>query len=260
MPIDTCDRNSIWTAHTGWARCYRASMMSEYLKQVLHPPPRPKAFVSYKDEEWEAASRVEHTLKSIGLDPFLAGHSISTNEEWKNRILAELRQCEIFVALVSEASCASPWCQQEVGFVLAREEVIRFSLRLDDTAPPGFLVDWQGPRIEPGVRPSACLFLPDLVEKMPRKILPQLIHRLATVNRHSAISNLRPHLAALDPDEAQRVAAICAENQLGWFPSDDCQSLLSSLLHHHSQQLDPTVVAKLQADLERPYVGSLSRF
>src|SRR5207302_289258 len=61
------------------------------------------------------------------------------SEEWKARILEELKTADIFVCLLSKHFKASDWCPQELGFIITRPEMIIIPMSIDGTTSFGFI-------------------------------------------------------------------------------------------------------------------------
>lgn len=94
------------------------------------------AFVSYSVEDKAMGAVAKACLETHGFDCFLAHDDLQVSEEWKDRILAELRQADVFVTLLSGAFVDSKWCAQEVGVIVSRPDVLIVPLSLDGTPPP----------------------------------------------------------------------------------------------------------------------------
>ena len=98
-----------------------------------------KAFISYSMVDRASAAEVKKTLDRLGIDSFMAHEDLVVSEEWKDRILDELKTSEIFVCLLSKDFKSSDWCPQELGFVVARPKTVVIPLSIDGTVPFGFI-------------------------------------------------------------------------------------------------------------------------
>src|ERR1035438_3292379 len=103
-----------------------------------------RAFISYSVIDKQFAGGVKRALENLGVECFLAHEDIRVSEEWKDRILQELREADIFVTVLSERFKASEWCSQELGFIVSRPEVVIVPLSIDGTNPYGFISHVQG--------------------------------------------------------------------------------------------------------------------
>lgn len=132
------------------------------------------AFISYShaDRKWGAQAKA--TLAEVGIEAFLAHEDLKVSEEWQDRILEELRKCEIFVPLLSANFLSSKWAPQEAGFIVSRPEVAIAPLSIDGTTPFGFLSHFQSRRIPAEGITTELLAVP-LARRFPRTILPRMI-------------------------------------------------------------------------------------
>lgn len=98
-------------------------------------------FISHSHVDRAVARDVKALLNAFGTEAFVAHEDIELSEEWLEQITATLRRCDGMIYLVSEASSASDWTDQEVGFALCRDiPVIPMSL---GKKPWGFVGRYQ---------------------------------------------------------------------------------------------------------------------
>jgi hypothetical protein len=177
------------------------------------------AFISYSHEDREYGAQAKAALGEVGIAAFLAHEDLEVSDEWRERILEELRRCDIFVALLSANFLASKWAPQEAGFIVSRSEVVIAPLSIDGTTPCGFLSSIQSRRIPPeGI--TRELLVEPLARRIPHKILPGLIRIAARAGSfRSAEAKMRP-LVALFPvftsEEAQALAEASVANGEIW--------------------------------------------
>jgi hypothetical protein len=106
---------------------------------VLPAPPQPEVFnnpnspwngtglrlfISHCHEYADKAGALRDELAKRSIDAFVAHTSINPTEEWEQVILAGLRTCDACAGLLTPEFPASRWCDQEIGFCLARNRVI----------------------------------------------------------------------------------------------------------------------------------------
>jgi len=106
-----------------------------------------KVFISYCSQQISFAKQIKEFLENIGMDSFLADDDIRTAENWKERIIEELKTCQIIIPILSNEFKKSDWCSQEVGiFSYLEKEIIPISL--DGTNSYGFIRHIQSKLIE----------------------------------------------------------------------------------------------------------------
>lgn len=132
-----------------------------------------KCFISYSTIDKSVACILKNELERIGLTGFLAHEDISVSFEWQEKILKELRECDIFVALLSKNYYQSVFCIQESGISLYRKNCLIIPLSLDGTLPTGFTGKYQAKLIN--LRPGISDFLPALITKHKALAMPYLI-------------------------------------------------------------------------------------
>ncbi len=99
-------------------------------------------FISYSSNDKQYCSQIKNSLKEIGLNGFLAHEDINISRKWENEIFNQLKQSDIFIALLSKDFKKSDYCSQEVGMALQKESMI-IPLSIDDTQSYGFLNKYQ---------------------------------------------------------------------------------------------------------------------
>jgi hypothetical protein len=86
------------------------------------------------------AGQTQTVLGEVGISAFLAHEDLEVSDEWRDCLLRELAQCQLFVPLLSKHYLLSTWAQQESGFIVSRlQEVVVAPLSLDGTRSGGFL-------------------------------------------------------------------------------------------------------------------------
>jgi len=106
-----------------------------------------KAFISYSTKDKHAAASVKKALANSDIDCFMAHDDLHVSEKWKDRILEELLNCDIFIPLLSRNFKESEWAPQEIGIITARPDVPVVPLSLDGTIPFGFISHIQSQRL-----------------------------------------------------------------------------------------------------------------
>lgn len=108
-----------------------------------------RIFISYQTADGAIASRLQRSLRTYGIDSFLAHEDIGVSEVWRNRILDELHNSDACVCLFSVNYITSVWCIQEAGIAAFHRVMTPIPLMLDDTVPTGFLGAIQAKRCNP---------------------------------------------------------------------------------------------------------------
>lgn len=181
--------------------------------------PKVNAFISYSHEDRKYAGQTKTLLGTFGIDAFLAHEDIHVSHDWRDRIIQELKRCELFLALLSKRFLASKWAPQEIGFIISRPEVKIMPISLDETVACGFIGNLQSKRIDDEEVTSEFL-LPGLIHNFPRTIFPHLIKDVAVAGTfrtgEAKLERLFPYFANLNGPEVKLLAENCVKNSQIW--------------------------------------------
>ena len=83
-----------------------------------------RLFISHQTEDVALALALRESLSQWAVHAFVAHEDIEPGLEWETTLLQALRSCDALLALVSQNSHASPWCDQEVGFAMGRQRPV----------------------------------------------------------------------------------------------------------------------------------------
>lgn len=111
-------------------------------------------FLSYSHKDKNLARHLKDVLASFGFDVFLAHEDISPSFRWEKTILRKLRQCDIFVPILTKEFAKSDWTDQEAGFALSRKKLI-IPLQVD-LKPYGFCAAYEALALNKRVLYKTC--------------------------------------------------------------------------------------------------------
>jgi hypothetical protein len=195
---------------------------------------------------------VKDALKSIGVESFMAHEDIQVSQEWRDRIIEELRSADVFVPLLSASFRKSEWAPQEIGFAISRADLLIIPVQIDTTPPFGFISTIQGRLLPFPVEGS--YFHDAILRRFPRQMIARLIDALAgasSFRRAEALFRpLLPVLGSLTPDEAERIAKASTENGEIWDAGLCRSEYLPKSLAANRHQIDPQVLRPLEYQIE----------
>lgn len=196
---------------------------------------------------------VKASLEAHGFDCFLAHDDLQVSEEWEGRILAELRQIDVFVTLLSSAFVGSKWCAQEVGFIVSRPEVLIVPLSLDGTKPYGFISHLQGIRVRDQSHLSVILE-EVLFRERPRLMIPKQIKKVRAAGSfrgaEAVVKPLVPLFAQFSDDEVNTFVSAAAGNPEVWDARLCRSDYIPEFVRVNGPRIAPTIAAKLKAVIE----------
>lgn len=213
---------------------------------------RIRGFVSYSTHDRRKAAEVKKVLAGLGVDAFMAHDDIRVSQEWRDTILVELAAMEIFVPLLSEAFKSSDWASQEVGFAVARPDVLILPVCLDQTRPYGFIAAFQGHLLCDPIDPE--IFRRPLAARFPRVIIAIMIDALSDARSwrgaEALFQPLLPYLAELTSGEATRLAEVSTRNGEIWFAASCSNKYLPEFVAKNRHHIPPEVLRPLEYQLE----------
>ena len=113
-------------------------------KNIIMSPPKNwektssvKAFISHISETKDLAKRTKDVLMPYNIDCFVAHEDIKPSKEWQEEIKKALDTMDFFISIHTKGFSKKIWCQQEVGYAVARNvEIIPIKF---DEDPEGFI-------------------------------------------------------------------------------------------------------------------------
>lgn len=82
------------------------------------------AFLSYSHQDRNLAGAIKIHLDYYGFDTFLAHEDLQPSVEWQKVILLKLKECVVFLPLLTESFTKSDWTDQETGIAVALRKII----------------------------------------------------------------------------------------------------------------------------------------
>jgi hypothetical protein len=156
-----------------------------------------RLFISHTNAHRAFCGNLRNELLNAGIDAFVAHDQIEPTQQWQDEIETALATCDALAAVLTEDFVNSKWCDQEVGFAVARGLVI-VPLSLGGVNPHGFVGKYQRMNAEEDELPqSVADKLIDLLarhEKTSKKMARQIVLRYA--NSYS-FDNARSNFARL---------------------------------------------------------------
>lgn len=214
-----------------------------------------RAFISYAHADRLFAGQAQTLLGEVGISAFLAHEDLEVSDEWRECLLRELAQCQLFVSLLSKHYLMSTWAQQESGFIVSRlQDVVVAPLSLDGTRSGGFLSHLQSPNVKSDGITRALLVEP-LVLRFPRVILPTLIAEAVKAGsfRHAEklIAPLVRYFPLFSAEEAQSFAEGAIDNGQIWLAADCKSDYLPAFLAAQGASIRPETLRALSHQVEQ---------
>jgi hypothetical protein len=100
-----------------------------------------RIFLSYSTINKRAVGKLKNELEKYPFECFLAHEDIVPSQTWEKTIVRQLRNCDVFVPILTKEFCDSDWTDQECGIAFALNKfVLPVCYRTD---PYGFISQYQ---------------------------------------------------------------------------------------------------------------------
>ena len=100
-----------------------------------------QTFISYAKDIKTKAGKIKEFLDQFGFNCFLAHEDIPPQTVWPAKIVEALKNCDLFLPLLTSGFIESFYCQQETGFAYCRDvEILPIKIT---KAPIGMIADIQ---------------------------------------------------------------------------------------------------------------------
>lgn len=225
----------------------------QYAPSLLMPgTQRPRAFISYATADRDSASAVRVALTELQIECFLAHHNLTISEDWRSRILDELRAAHILVPLLSSGFKRSDWAPQELGFAFSNPQTLVLPLSLDGTTPYGLISNLHGLPLPENV--SRDFWVEPLVDRFPRTIIPALIARLAQAGSfrgaEQRMAPLVPVFGSFSDAEIDAFVTASVGNFEIWSGARCRSEFLPAFISLHQDRIEPEKLRALTYQIE----------
>lgn len=107
-----------------------------------------RLFISHTSGHASLAGKVRDIFRRWRIDAFVAHDTIEPTRPWQHTIEGALETCDALAAFLTDDFVASKWCDQEVGYALAKRVPI-VPVKLDAN-PHGFIAKYQAAPVSRG--------------------------------------------------------------------------------------------------------------
>jgi TIR domain len=213
-----------------------------------------KAFISYSHHDRKRGSDVKKVLSNFEIEVFLAHDDVHISQEWRDRIIRELKECKIFVPLLNEAFKTSDWAPQEMGVAALRRGVLIIPLSIDGTVPFGFISHLQGKPLPDISVPPLGLVIDPIVKQFPSEMIPRVISRLANSpgwrSSEALMELLLPYFSKLTDQQVHDVTEGAIRNSEVWSAGDCVRTYLPKFIEANKVRIDPERLEILRYQLQ----------
>lgn len=204
-----------------------------------------KTFVSYAatEKNKKTVDDLKSRLGELGLDVFAAHGDIGGGKSWPDTIMREIRECELFLALVTSEYRERVFTEQELGMAIYAGKPI-ISIVVGDATPGGFAdIRYQYVKFSDtdNTAKKVAADARELV-KDPDRVDP-IIQRLATsrdFTESNKLARLLDPCADLSKQQATNLARAFNDNDQVHTPRFSGDRV-AFILYRHQRLLEPRV-------------------
>jgi hypothetical protein len=213
-----------------------------------------KIFLSYSHLDKNLAGKIKKGLHQYGVNAFLAHHDIEPSEEWADRILKELRNCDVFMPILTKHFNHSKWTDQETGCALILKKLI-LPLKVD-IDPQGFISRYQAHSLNMDDVAKSLRVVMKALSKRPRignLVRNALIEVFASSDSfESAKQNTELLLSfkEFNMDQVKKIIQHTINNDQ-IYRCFKAQKLLRNFVDEYKDKLNPRLYRKLQEMIEQ---------
>lgn len=199
------------------------------------------AFISYQTADKRVARHLKDVLADAEIGSFLAHEDISVSEEWRLKILEEIRKVDIFICLLSKNYLRSSWCAQESGIAAFRKDLPIIPLSLDGTKPRGFIAHIQSVKVD---RNSITMdkLIPAFLKHDFLKGIDLLIEQVRNAGSYrdaeEKFQQLLPHISKITKEQIKLLLKYSADNNQVHHAQLCAGKYIPPLLKSHGRFLD----------------------
>jgi hypothetical protein len=214
------------------------------------------AFLSYSHKDRQLAGGIKIDLDYYGFDTFLAHEDLQPSTEWQQVILLKLRECCVFLPLLTESFAKSDWTDQEIGIAVAlRKIIVPMKLTLD---PYGFIGRYQaqsfaGAADDDGIYPpvidEACWNIVKTLashKKIASQVRDGVVAAFGRSGSFNGAAKSALRMQSLEPfsdhqlNEILRVSTANDQISHGF----DARAFVNDLIRHSAERVDQSLVRK----------------
>ncbi len=210
-----------------------------------------KIFLSYSSLDYDLARQIKFFLDIFGIDVLLAHTSVEPSITWEDEIYKKLRECDIFMPLLTNNFRGSHWTDQESG--IAYNEGKRILSLMIDLTPYGFLGKYQALRLDISEfssdrKDSRIEIINSLNREFPGKMRSCILNSLWNTSSWFIGTIKFRILKEKEPftkEEVNKIIEVSSENnQL--YDAEGARECLSELIRKYRDEINEETLKKIE--------------
>lgn len=179
--------------------------------------PSIEIFLSHANKDKKIAKKLAEELGNYGMKIFVAHEDIKIGEKWETILFNKIKECDLFVVLLSQNFHEAKYTDHEVGIAYGLNKFI-FPIRIDETVPYGFISKFQAKKISSEIEGDEVVkIFYSMVSKSEKglEMMNNLIEEFSESESFSIANNLTSILsqyADFSDDQLNRIAKAFLDN------------------------------------------------
>jgi len=223
-----------------------------------------KIFLSYSSLDYDIAKQIKDFLEEFGMEVFLAHTSIEPTKAWEEEIYKSLKECDMFIPLLTENFKSSNWTDQECGIAYNEGKKI-ISIKITSN-PYGFLGKFQALRADISKwnwkeNDTRVKLIHLINEVLPLKTRECILNSLETTRSWIIGKTKFKMLKEKEPFSEEEINKIM-EKSIGnsqIYGAEGVKEYLSELIEKYGDKIESglkdEVIAKIENDKARAMLG-----
>lgn len=151
-----------------YKRGFVTNTSGEQLPDVDTKIDKMKIFLSYSSENKIGVGKIRTWLSDFGFDVFVAHEDIEPALEWQKVIIKSLKDCHVFIPIITPEFDKSKWTDQESGMAFITSKLIIPISVGKGPNPHGFLAIYQALPMNPEEIEKGCIKIVKAIKNDPR--------------------------------------------------------------------------------------------
>ncbi len=209
-----------------------------------------RIFLSYSSKNKIGVGKIKAYLSNFGFEVFLAHEDIEPSLEWRKVITKKLKECHIFIPVITPEFNKSIWTDQESGMAYIEEKLIIPVSTGSNLNPRGFLAIYQSLPMNPSKVWDGCERIVRTIKNDPRFssfVLSLLLEKLRTSKSYAEAErnmSLIEESTSWMQEQFDLLLKYAIENNQVHY-AGGVRVALPELIKKYKQLVDPALLQKL---------------
>ncbi len=212
-----------------------------------------KIFLSYLTEHKKTAGKIRLSLILKRFEPFLAHDDIEPTAEWTVSIIQNLKDCDVFIPVLTQGFENSKWTNQEIGMAYALDKLI-IPLKIESD-PPAFISRYQALKYVDNHEVLIGKII-DIIAERPQtavKFRDFIIQRLEKSNTYSDTEKIIGILTKYEKYSMPQILKLieCSISNSQIYDCFKAKDELPAFVTKHRYIIDQSIVDKFEKKMKR---------